>query len=165
MWRRLRVPAPDGRRLLSLVDGSSRPVGADEVFLCSATTPWPHRFDTGGTGVVGFGDERARRFVEPCSSTGKELGAGAVDRVGADGVDDVWMARLNVYVPDELAARSREAGLNVSALTQQAIAAALAAGQTDTWLSSLPRRLAEPVSLGTVLEALDETRDHPGAGG
>lgn len=75
------------------------------------------------------------------------------------------MARLNVYVPDELAARSREAGLNVSALTQQALAAALAGGQTDTWLSSLPGRLAEPVSLDAVLGALDEARDELGAGG
>lgn len=74
------------------------------------------------------------------------------------------MARLNVYVPDELAARSREAGLNVSALTQQALAAALAGEQTDRWLSSLPRRRTEPVSLAAVLEALDEARDDFGAG-
>ena len=74
-------------------------------------------------------------------------------------VYDVCMARLNVYVPDELAARSREAGLNVSALTQQAITAALAGGQTDSWLSTLPSRRAEPASLDAVLEALDEARD------
>lgn len=78
---------------------------------------------------------------------------------------DVCMARLNVYVPDELAARSREAGLNVSALTQQALLAALAGGQTDTWLSSLPRRRTAPVSLEAVLEALDEARDDFGVGG
>jgi post-segregation antitoxin (ccd killing protein) len=77
----------------------------------------------------------------------------------------VCMARLNVYVPDELAARSREAGLNVSALTQQALAAALAGGETDTWLSSLPSRIAEPASLDAVLEALDGARDDFGAGG
>jgi hypothetical protein len=74
------------------------------------------------------------------------------------------MARLNVYVPDDLAARSREAGLNVSALTQQALTAALAGGQTDAWLSSLPRRRREPVPLEAVLEALDEARDDFGAG-
>lgn len=78
------VPTPDGSRLLSLVDGSSRPVGADEVLFCSATVSFRHRFDTDGTGVVGFGDERARRFVEPCSPTGKSLGQGAIDRLGAD---------------------------------------------------------------------------------
>ena len=35
------------------------------------------------------------------------------------------MARLNVYVPDELAERARARGLNVSALTQAAISAEL----------------------------------------
>ncbi len=75
------------------------------------------------------------------------------------------MARLNVYVPDELAARSREAGLNVSALTQQAIARALAAGQTDAWVASLGRGAAEPVTTGDVLAALDDVRDDFGAVG
>lgn len=75
------------------------------------------------------------------------------------------MARLNVYVPDELAARSREAGLNVSALTQQAIAAALAAGQTDAWLASLGRGATAPVTTGDVLAALDDVRDDLGAVG
>ena len=59
------------------------------------------------------------------------------------------MARLNVYVPDELAARTREAGLNVSALTQQAISAALAAGQTDAWLASLGRGRGRPCRQAT----------------
>ena len=77
----------------------------------------------------------------------------------------VCMARLNVYVPDDLAARSREAGLNVSALTQQALLAALAGGQTDGWLSSLPTRRAEPVPLEVVLDALDEVRDDFGVDG
>ena len=77
----------------------------------------------------------------------------------------VCMARLNVYVPDDLAARSREAGLNVSALTQQALLSALAGGQTDGWLSSLPTPRAEPVPLEAVLGALDEVRDDYGVDG
>lgn len=72
------------------------------------------------------------------------------------------MARLNVYVPDELAHRSRDAGLNVSALTQQALAAALAGRQTDEWLSSLPSASAT-VTTDDVLAALDESRDDFGA--
>jgi post-segregation antitoxin (ccd killing protein) len=72
------------------------------------------------------------------------------------------MARLNVYVPDELAARSREAGLNVSALTQQALAAALAGQQTDEWLASLTAPTSE-VATADVLAALDESRDDFGA--
>jgi post-segregation antitoxin (ccd killing protein) len=75
------------------------------------------------------------------------------------------MARLNVYVPDDLAARSREAGLNVSALTQQALVSALASGQTDGWLSSLPTPRAEPVPLEVVLDALDEVRADFGVDG
>lgn len=71
----------------------------------------------------------------------------------------VCMARINVYVPDDLAARSREAGLNVSALTQEALAAALAAGRTDVWLDSLGRGRGTPVSTRDVLAAVDDVRD------
>jgi post-segregation antitoxin (ccd killing protein) len=77
----------------------------------------------------------------------------------------VCMARINVYVPDELAARSREAGLNVSALTQQALAAALAVEQTDAWLAALAPRRATEVAVDDVLAALDEERDDFGAVG
>jgi post-segregation antitoxin (ccd killing protein) len=77
----------------------------------------------------------------------------------------VCMARINVYVPDELAARSREAGLNVSALTQQAIAAALAVEQTDAWLATLAPRRATEVAVDDVLAALDEARDDFGVVG
>lgn len=74
------------------------------------------------------------------------------------------MARLNVYVPDELAARSREAGLNVSALTQQALAAALASEQTDAWLASLSTARSG-IRLDDVVAALDDARDDFGAFG
>jgi len=69
------------------------------------------------------------------------------------------MARLNVYVPDDLAARSREAGLNVSALTQQAIAVALAGEQTDAWLATLGTGRSAKAGTANVLAALDEARD------
>jgi post-segregation antitoxin (ccd killing protein) len=72
------------------------------------------------------------------------------------------MARLNVYVPDDLAARAREAGLNVSALTQEALTRALGGQATNAWLDSLPRAAAGP-SLDDVLRALDESRDELGA--
>lgn len=72
------------------------------------------------------------------------------------------MARVNVYLPDHLAAAAREANLNVSALTQVALAEALAARRTDQWLASLP------ASDGTakhtdVLAAIDHARDDLGA--
>ena len=67
------------------------------------------------------------------------------------------MARLNVYVPDELAERARTAGLNVSALTQAAIAAELRRRGTDAWLASVPTA-AQPVSHETAMAALDAAR-------
>lgn len=67
------------------------------------------------------------------------------------------MARLNVYVPDELAERARARGLNVSALTQAAISAELENSATDAW------RGLEPRSTGArhddVLGAIDAARD------
>ena len=75
------------------------------------------------------------------------------------------MARLNVYVPDDLACRAREAGLNVSALTQQALAGALASEETDAWLRSLPKPGATPIAVDDVLAAIDDVRDELGARG
>jgi post-segregation antitoxin (ccd killing protein) len=71
------------------------------------------------------------------------------------------MARLNVYVPDDLAAAAREEGLNVSALTREAIASALAARATDDWLASLGSEEAD-VGHDEALEALDAARDELG---
>jgi post-segregation antitoxin (ccd killing protein) len=69
----------------------------------------------------------------------------------------VCMARLNVYIPDELAEQARSAGLNVSALTQVAIADELQRRATDAWLVSLPEPRSM-VSHRTVMDALDEAR-------
>jgi post-segregation antitoxin (ccd killing protein) len=73
------------------------------------------------------------------------------------------MARLNVYVPDELAARARDAGLNVSRLTQAALEAELQMSELDAWLD---RVAADPplaaVSHEDVLRALDEARNEFG---
>jgi len=74
----------------------------------------------------------------------------------------VCMARLNVYVPDDLAAAARREGLNVSALTQEAIAAAVAARATDRWLATLGPEEVE-ISRDDVLAALDAARDELGA--
>lgn len=72
------------------------------------------------------------------------------------------MARLNVYVPDDLAEAAREAGLNVSGLTQEALAAALARRATDTWLAGIEVPAASSVTHAQVLEALDAARDELG---
>ncbi len=71
------------------------------------------------------------------------------------------MARVNVYLPDDLAAAAREAGLNVSALTQAALAQALAQAATDAWLTGLPAE-ASSVSHADAVVALDSGREDLG---
>jgi post-segregation antitoxin (ccd killing protein) len=69
------------------------------------------------------------------------------------------MARVNVYIPDDLAKRAKVEGLNVSALTQTAIAATLAAKSTDIWLKSLTRGGQSTVSHLAALQAIDAERE------
>lgn len=69
------------------------------------------------------------------------------------------MARINVYLPDELAESARRAELNVSALTQSAITAELRRRDTDAWLAGLATHQgASMVSHEAALDALDEAR-------
>ncbi|WP_114454501.1 type II toxin-antitoxin system CcdA family antitoxin [Halopolyspora algeriensis] len=70
------------------------------------------------------------------------------------------MARLNVWVPDELADQARAAQLNISALTQAAISAELGRHATDAWLASLPT--PRGVRHEFALAALDASRDEFG---
>ncbi|GAB7145531.1 antitoxin [Mycobacterium riyadhense] len=72
------------------------------------------------------------------------------------------MARLNVYVPDELAQRARARGLNISALTQAAISAELENSATDVWLEGLGARNTG-ARHDDVLAAIDAARDELGA--
>lgn len=71
------------------------------------------------------------------------------------------MARLNVYVPDDLAAAARREGLNVSGLTQHAISAALEARRTARWIESLGSEELD-LSRDDVLAALDAARNELG---
>jgi post-segregation antitoxin (ccd killing protein) len=68
------------------------------------------------------------------------------------------MARVNVYVPDELAEAARRAGLNVSALTQEALRSAIDAQTTNTWLDRVARLRRTGIDHDTVIEALEEAR-------
>jgi post-segregation antitoxin (ccd killing protein) len=72
------------------------------------------------------------------------------------------MARLNVYVPDDLAERARHAGLNVSALVQAAILAELDHRATTAWLEALPQP-ARRTSHEAAMTALDAARGEFGA--
>jgi post-segregation antitoxin (ccd killing protein) len=69
------------------------------------------------------------------------------------------MARINVYVPDELADAARSAALNVSAITQDAIRTVLAAKSSAAWLDSLGSLEPVHVSSEAGRRALDEARD------
>jgi post-segregation antitoxin (ccd killing protein) len=73
------------------------------------------------------------------------------------------MARVNVYLPDDLAMSAREAGINVSAVTQQALRTALARSHTDRWLERLNDRPGVELDHQLVLDALEQARDEFGA--
>ncbi len=69
------------------------------------------------------------------------------------------MARLNVYVPDDLAEAARTAELNVSAITQDAIRRALDANSVGAWLDSLDSLEPAPVTCAAAERALVEARN------
>ncbi len=73
------------------------------------------------------------------------------------------MARVNVYLPDDLAARARAAGVNVSGVAQDAIRGALASIEADVWLDRLERSPRTDLAHEAVIAALDEARDEFGA--
>lgn len=68
------------------------------------------------------------------------------------------MARLNVYVPDELSERARAAGLNISALTQAAISQELDRAAGRDWLFDIPVGTGR-VTHAAAMDALDGARD------
>ena len=69
------------------------------------------------------------------------------------------MARVNVYLPDELASRVKQADLNVSAIAQKALEDELAGQETNKWLASIRRLPPSGVSHDQVIAALDAARD------
>lgn len=70
----------------------------------------------------------------------------------------VRMARVNVYLPDALAAQAKAADLNVSKLTQEGLTAALAADRTTAWLCSVAALGTTRVSHEDVLQAVHEAK-------
>lgn len=70
------------------------------------------------------------------------------------------MTRLNVYLPDDLAAEAKKAGLNLSSVTQEAVRQTLAARSTDAWLAAVTAATSTlSVSHDRAVEALDAERD------
>lgn len=69
------------------------------------------------------------------------------------------MSRVNVYLPDELAAEAKRAGLNISKLTQGAIRSALAEDSLETWQSMVSELAAPGVGHDSVLAAVSAAKD------
>jgi len=69
------------------------------------------------------------------------------------------MARVNVYLPNDLATEAKAAGLNVSSLTQEALRKALAATRTDGWLDGLAAVRSTGVDHAKVVEAVEAAKD------
>ena len=72
------------------------------------------------------------------------------------------MARVNVYLPDDLADEARAAGLNVSSVLQQALRRELAGQRTSRWLQALAELPATGVGHDEALAALDAVRAEAG---
>jgi post-segregation antitoxin (ccd killing protein) len=68
------------------------------------------------------------------------------------------MARVNVYLPDELAQEARAAGLSISRVTQEALSSSLAHSETDRWLDRLERLPRADIPHRSIIDALDEAR-------
>ena len=72
------------------------------------------------------------------------------------------MARVNVYLPDELAERARAAGLNVSGLTREAVRRALDARAVNGWLDDLASLKPAGLDPAVVREAVAAAKDEFG---
>ncbi|MFP3902359.1 MAG: type II toxin-antitoxin system CcdA family antitoxin [Acidimicrobiia bacterium] len=75
------------------------------------------------------------------------------------------MARVNVYVPDDLADEARASGLNVSQLTQRALREALSARRTDEWLDAVVRLRPTGVAHRRAVAAVEAAKDEFEHGG
>ena len=69
------------------------------------------------------------------------------------------MARVNVYLPDDLMREVKEAKLNISSVTQEALHRELQKRSMNAWLDSLKDLPPWNVSHEEVMKALDEARD------
>lgn len=73
------------------------------------------------------------------------------------------MARVNVYLPDDLAEEVRAADLNVSKIAQEALTTELRRRRTKEWWARIDRLKPIEIPHEEVLKALDEAREEFGA--
>lgn len=69
------------------------------------------------------------------------------------------MARVNVYLPDDLADEVRASGINVSQVTQEALRAVLSPIRTDSWLDDVRRLGPTGVSSEDVAAAVTSAKE------
>jgi len=69
------------------------------------------------------------------------------------------MARVNVYLPDDLAEEVRASGINVSLVAQDALRAALLPLRTDHWLNEVLRLGSTGVSSREAVAAVRSAKD------
>ena len=75
------------------------------------------------------------------------------------------MARVNVYLPDQLADAARNAGLNISNLTQEAVRRELESQGASRWVASVAGLPRIRIGHEEVLDAIDAARRDLGDGG
>jgi post-segregation antitoxin (ccd killing protein) len=68
------------------------------------------------------------------------------------------MSRVNIYLPDDLAAEARTAGLNISGITQEALRRQLAGRRASAWLQRVRDQSRSTVTHREVIEVLDAAR-------
>jgi post-segregation antitoxin (ccd killing protein) len=69
------------------------------------------------------------------------------------------MSRVNVYLPDDLAAEAKKSGLNISGITQDALRSALSAENMDSWLLNVSKLAPVKVDHADVLAAVKGAKD------
>ena len=75
----------------------------------------------------------------------------------------MYVARVNVYLPDELVEELRAAGLNLSMVTRVAVHRELTRSRTDAWLRRVSLERAAVVAHEKVLAALRVARSGAGS--
>ena len=68
------------------------------------------------------------------------------------------MARVNIYLPNDLAEEAKAAGLNVSKITQEALRVELATHRVAAWLDGIARLPPTGVTHEQAMTALREAR-------
>ncbi|HEY6634238.1 MAG TPA: type II toxin-antitoxin system CcdA family antitoxin [Acidimicrobiia bacterium] len=69
------------------------------------------------------------------------------------------MSRVNVYLPDDLAEKAKDAGLNISSLTQEAIRSTLAARTLKRWQQQVSELPSPGTSHAKVVDAVNAAKD------